>query len=91
MNLETVLMCAHVAARQQMSGFGFVDAEVQALIDELTPAPVVEEVAEAEEAAPEAEEIVAVVEEAVPAAEDATALAAFLDDVPHEQFTHKEE
>ena len=45
MNLDTVLMCAQMAARQQLSGLGHVDVEIQALIDELTAAPAVEPVA----------------------------------------------
>ena len=58
MNLDTVLMCAQVTARQQLAVFGNVSEEVQALIDELTPAPVVEEAAPVvEEAAPVAEEV----------------------------------
>ncbi len=46
MNLDTVLMCAKMAAAKQQAGLGYVDSEIQALIDELTPvseAPVVEE------------------------------------------------
>jgi hypothetical protein len=45
MNTETILMCAQVTARQQLASLGFVGEDVQALIDELTPAPVVEEAA----------------------------------------------
>ena len=44
MNLDTVLMCAQVTARQQLAALGTVGDDVQALIDELTPAPAVEEV-----------------------------------------------
>jgi hypothetical protein len=44
MNLDTVLMCAQMAARMQQSGLGHVDADIQALIDELTAAPAVEPV-----------------------------------------------
>ena len=43
MNLETVAMCAQFTARQQLAALGCVSEDVQALIDELTPAPVVEE------------------------------------------------
>lgn len=47
MNLDTVLMCAQMTARQQLSALGYVDADVQALIDEveslLVPDTVVEE------------------------------------------------
>jgi hypothetical protein len=64
MNTETVLMCAQITARQQLASLGFVGEDVQALIDELTPAPVVEEAAPViEEAAPVAEEAAPVVEE----------------------------
>lgn len=42
MNLDTVLKCATAMAEKQMAGLGHVSADVQALIDELTPAPVVE-------------------------------------------------
>jgi hypothetical protein len=55
MNLDTVLMCARTTANFQRSGLGYVDPEVQALIDELTPAPVVEPVVEEE--APAVEEV----------------------------------
>jgi hypothetical protein len=55
MNLDTVLMCARIAANSQRTGLGYVDADVQALLDELTPAPVVEVVEEA----PVVEEVVA--------------------------------
>ena len=58
MNNETILMCAQVTARQQLASLGVVADDVQALIDELTPAPVVEEAAPAaEEVAPVAEEV----------------------------------
>ena len=43
MNLDTVLMCAQTTARQQMAAYNYVGDDVQALIDELTPAPVVAE------------------------------------------------
>jgi hypothetical protein len=47
MNLDTVLMCAQMTARQQIAALGYVDADVQALIDEveslLVPDAVVEE------------------------------------------------
>lgn len=36
MNLDTVLMCAQMAAAKQLSGLGFVDPAIQELIDELT-------------------------------------------------------
>ena len=49
MNLDTVLMCAKMAAAKQQAGLGYVDPEIQALIDELTPA----------EAAPAPVEVVA--------------------------------
>ena len=39
MNLDTVLMCAQVTARQQISALGHVGDDVQALIDELASAP----------------------------------------------------
>jgi predicted urease superfamily metal-dependent hydrolase len=69
MNLLTILSCAQSVARQQLSAFGYVDAEVQSLIDEveslLVPDSVVEEVVE--EAAPVVEE------EAAPAVEEAPA------------------
>jgi hypothetical protein len=45
MNLDTVLMCAQMTARQQIAALGCVGEDVQALIDELTTAPVVEEAA----------------------------------------------
>ena len=51
MNLDTVLMCAKMAATTQTASLGYVDPDVQALIDELTAAPVE---AEAEAVAPEA-------------------------------------
>ena len=72
MNLDTVLMCAQMAARMQLSGLGHVDAEIQALIDELTPAPVVESepVAEPEAAA---EEVVVEATQEAPAEEPAAA------------------
>lgn len=58
MNLDTVLMCAQVTARQQLAALGTVGDDVQALIDELTPAPAVEEAAPVvEEAAPVVEEV----------------------------------
>lgn len=58
MNLDTVLMCAQLTARQQLAALGNVSEEVQALIDELTPAPVVEEAAPVvEEAAPVSKEV----------------------------------
>jgi hypothetical protein len=58
MNLETVLMCAQTTARQQLAALGHVGDDVQALIDELAPAPVVEEAAPVvEEAAPVVEEV----------------------------------
>ena len=41
-NLDTVLQCAKMAAAIQLNGLGHVDAEIQALIDELTPPAVVE-------------------------------------------------
>lgn len=51
MNLDTILMCAQKVARQQVASLGCVDADVQALIDEveslLAPAPVVVEEAPA--------------------------------------------
>lgn len=57
MNLNTVLMCAQVTARQQLAGLGYVGDDVQALVAEveslLAPAPV-EEVEEPQ--APEAPE-----------------------------------
>ena len=43
MNLDVVLMCARTTAAKQLSGLGYIDSEVQALIDELTAPPVVEE------------------------------------------------
>jgi hypothetical protein len=56
MNLDIVLMCAHVTARQQLSAYNYVSEDVQALIAEieslLAPAPVVEAVEE-EPQAPE--------------------------------------
>jgi hypothetical protein len=46
MNLDTVLMCAQLAARQQLSALGYVDPDTQDLIAEvqslLAPDPVVE-------------------------------------------------
>jgi hypothetical protein len=68
MNLDTVLMCAQMTARQQIAALGYAGEDVQALIDELTPAPVV-----VEEAAPVVEEAAPVVEEAAPVAKKATA------------------
>ena len=70
MNLDTVFTCAQMAARQQIAALGYVSADIQALIDELTPAPVAEEVVEeaVEEAAPVVEEAV---EEAAPVVEEA--------------------
>lgn len=64
MNLETVLMCAKMAAAKQQAGLGYVDPEVQALIDELTPAPAeaVEEAVEPEPMAAPAEAPAEVVE-----------------------------
>jgi hypothetical protein len=60
MNLDTVLMCAQLVAAQQTAALGCVDPKVQALIDELTPAPVEEPaevaVVEAEAEALEAQE-----------------------------------
>jgi len=60
MNLDTVLMCAQMAAAKQMAGLGYVDPQIQALIDELTVSPVVEPaevaVVEAEAEAFEAQE-----------------------------------
>lgn len=73
MNLETVLMCAKMAAAKQQTGLGYVDPEIQALIDELTPAPV-EEVAEAVEEPPEVAQAEAEAE-AMEAAEEAQAEA----------------
>jgi hypothetical protein len=74
MNLDTVLMCAQATARQQVAALGCVGADVQELLDELAPAPVVEEapaavetpVEEAPVEAPMAEEAPV---EAAPAAE----------------------
>jgi len=47
MNLLTILSCARMAAATQQSALGYVDSEVQLLIDEVTsllaPDPVVEE------------------------------------------------
>ena len=50
MNLDTVLMCAQMTARQQIAALGCVGQDVQDLIDELAPAPAaeVEQVPEAE-------------------------------------------
>jgi hypothetical protein len=50
MNLDTVLMCAQMTARQQIAALGCVGQDVQDLIDELTSAPAaeVEQVPEAE-------------------------------------------
>jgi hypothetical protein len=36
MNLDTVLMCAQMAAAKQLAGLGHVDPAIQDLIDELT-------------------------------------------------------
>lgn len=72
MNNETVLMCAQMTARQQLAALGYVGADVQALLDELTPAPE----AEVEEAAPAAEE---------PAAEEPAAEAEVQQVAPEEQ------
>lgn len=66
MNLEIVLMCAKMAAAKQQTGLGYVDPEIQALIDELTPAPV--EVVEEVEAVEAVEEVV----EAAPAEPEQT-------------------
>jgi hypothetical protein len=56
MNLDTVLMCAKMTANSQRAGLGYVDPEVQALIDEveslLVPDEVVEEAPVVEEDAP---------------------------------------
>lgn len=56
MNLDTVLMCAKMTANNQRAGLGYVDPEVQALIDEveslLVPDEVVEETPVVEEDAP---------------------------------------
>lgn len=65
MNMDTVLKCAQMAARQQEAFLGNVDQDIQDLIAELTPAaPVAEPVVE------DAPEPVA---EEVPAAEEAPA------------------
>ena len=61
MNLDTVLMCAKMAAAKQQAGLGYVDPEIQALIDELTPA----------EAAPAPVEVVAVAAEVVEVVQEA--------------------
>lgn len=62
MNLDTVLMCARMAADKQHAALGFVDPQIQALIDELAPAPVEAEVEqvpleEANEAVQEVEQV----------------------------------
>jgi hypothetical protein len=36
MNLDTVLMCAQMAAAKQLAGLGYVDPAILDLIDELT-------------------------------------------------------
>jgi hypothetical protein len=66
-------------ANQYTAVYGVADPVLEALVAKMSPV----EAVVVEEAAP-------VVEEAAPVVEDA-ALAAFLDDVPHEQFTHKED
>ena len=62
MNLDTVLMCARAMASKQMSGLGYVENDVQAIIDELTPAPVSEPEVVVEESTAEPAEVVEVAE-----------------------------
>jgi hypothetical protein len=55
MNLDTVLKCANLAANKQLAFLGYVDADIQELLDELTaataePAEVAQIEAEAEAA-----------------------------------------
>ena len=58
MNTETLLMCVQMTARQQLAALGCVSDEVQALLDELTPAPVAEEpAAEVQQVAPEEQSV----------------------------------
>jgi hypothetical protein len=63
MNLNTILMCAQMTARQQIAALGYVDADVQALIDEveslLAPDAVVEDAPAAEKTAPVAKKTTA--------------------------------
>jgi hypothetical protein len=60
MNLDTVLMCAQMAAAQQLAGLGQVNPAILDLIDELTipveQVPVVIESAVVEESSAAAEE-----------------------------------
>lgn len=55
MNLDTVRKCAEMAARQQAAALGSVDADIQALLNELAPAEVVQESAPVAEQEPAAE------------------------------------
>lgn len=63
MNLNTILMCAQMTARQQIAALGYVDADVQALIDEveslLVPDAVVEDAPVEEKPAPVAKKATA--------------------------------
>jgi hypothetical protein len=46
MNLETILKCAEVTARQQLTALGHVSGDVQELIDEVASLLVPDEVVE---------------------------------------------
>lgn len=76
MNMDTVLKCAQMAARQQEAFLGAVDADIQALLAELTPVEEPPEVAQAEAEA----EAMEAAEEVAPAPEAEAA-----PDVPSEQ------
>ena len=73
MNLQTILTCAQSTARQQLAAFGCVNPDVEALISEVESLLAPAPVEEP----PEVAQV------------EAQAEAAFMNDVPHEQYTHE--
>lgn len=85
---DLILVGLNMYADVQRNASGAVSDDVKALIAKITPVPVVVEQPVNE---PTAEQVEAHFASMEVQPEDKAAIAAFLDDVPHEQYTHEDD